>query len=117
MKRLSVEAVAASDECPVDTYTGMYWINDGSNQFTTKSIITKLPVHPSSIVNAFREIAEQMGLPEATTRCHIMGHTSGVRLNYAEDGATLEQLAEFAGVPKRARKRAAKVARGFADAC
>ena len=116
MKRLSVEAVAASDECPVDTYTGMYWINDGSNQFTTKSINTKVPMHPSAIVNAFREIADQMGLSEATTRCRILGHTSGVQLTYAEAGATLEQLAEFAGVPKSAHKRAAKVARGFSAA-
>ena len=112
----TIEAVGSNDECPVDTYTGMYWINDGSNRCTTRSINTTRPVHPSELVTTFQQIANEMGLPEATTRCRILGHNSGVQLTFAEQGATLEQLAEFAGVPKSARKRAAKVARGFAAA-
>jgi len=110
----TIEAVNNNDECPVDTYTGMYWVNDGSNRCTTRTIKTTRPTHPSELVTAYQQFANEMGLPEATTRCHILGHNSGVTLTYAEQGATVEQLAEFAGVPKSAHKRAAKVARGFA---
>jgi len=114
MAQAIIEAVSNNDECPVDTYTGMYWVNDGSNRCTTRSINTTRPTHPSELVMAFQQIANEMGLPEATTRCRILGHNSGVQLTYAEQGATVEQLAEFAGVPKSAHKLAAKVARGFA---
>lgn len=113
-KQVTIETVTASDLCPADTYTGVYWINDGSNLGTTRSIITNRPVHPSELVEVYQQIANEMGFPEATTRCHILGHNSGIKIHYAEQGATVEQLAEYAGVPKRDYKTVAKVAKGFA---
>jgi hypothetical protein len=93
----------------------MYWVADGSNRCTTKSIKTTYPVHPEKIVNVFQGLAQEIGLPDETTRCLITGTNTGCRIGYVEQGATPEQLAEWAGVPKRQHKQVAKVARGFAN--
>ncbi len=109
--------VTKQDQCPVDTYVGVYNLR-GTNLCSFKTITTKQVCHPEQLVHVFTDLAPKQIVSERWV-CQIKGitHDHSVTCgNFTgpDDLAdAMTELGVVAKVNKRARKQLATTFKGF----